>query len=167
VTLNANGESYPTIGWWVNGEAAWAPDSKAFFITYSDGGNVGTYHVKIFYVTDSGLRVVEPIPNGSTLFQPRCFDLEQPNVGAIKWMGGGSGSLLIAIEVPPHSSCASMGTFEAFEIELPSGKVISHYNQLTTKKLFKSDLGDELLGADDSCIRKPQSCVPPGLDKQK
>jgi hypothetical protein len=82
-------------------------------------------------------------------------------------MGAGSTSLLIAVEVPPHSSCASMGTFEAFEIEVPSGKVISHYNQLTAKKLFKSDLGAELLGADDSCIRKPQSCVPPGLDKQK
>jgi hypothetical protein len=167
VELAANGTSYSTIGYWVNGEAAWAPDSKAFFITYSDGGNVGTYHVKIFYMTDSDPRVVEPIPDGSTLFQPRCFSPEPPNVGAIKWMGGSSRSLLIAVEVPPHSSCASMGTFEAFEIELPSGKVISHYNQLTAKKLFKSDLGDELLGADDSCIRKPQSCVPPGLDKQK
>jgi hypothetical protein len=167
VTLAANGTSYSTIGYWVNGEAAWAPDSKAFFITYSDGGNVGQYHVKIFYVTDSDPRVVEPIPDGSTLFQPRCFGPEPPNVGAIKWMGGGSKSLLIAVEVPPHSSCASMGTFEAFEIELPSGKVISKYDQLTAKKLFKSDLGEELLGADDSCIRKSQSCVPPRIDKQK
>jgi len=133
VTLQANGTSYSTIGWWVNAEAAWAPDSKAFFITYSDGGNVGTYHVRIFYVTDSDPKVVEPIPDGSILFQPRCFDLEKPNVGAIKWMGSGSGLLLIAVEVPPHSSCASMGTFEAFEIELPSGKVVSHYNQLTAK----------------------------------
>jgi hypothetical protein len=168
VILRANGKSYPTgIGSWVNSEAAWAPDSKAFFVTYSDGGNVGTYHIKIFYVTDSGLRVLEPIPNGRTLFQPRCFDPERPNVGAIKWIGADSGSLLIAVEVPPHSSCASMGTFEAFEIELPSGKVVSHYDQLTAKKLFKSDLGGELLNADDVCIRKPQSCVPSGLDKQR
>jgi hypothetical protein len=168
VTFRANGKSYPTyIGSWVNAEAAWAPDSKAFFATYSDGGNVGTYHVKIFYVTDSGLRVVEPIPNGRTLFQPRCFEPERLNVGAIKWMGVDSGSLLIAVQVPPHSSCASMGTFEAFEIALPSGRVVSHYDQITAKKLFKSDLGGDLLNADDSCIRKPQSCVPSGLDKQR
>jgi hypothetical protein len=168
VTLFANGKSYPiSVGWWINAEAAWAPDSKAFFITYSDDGNIGRYHVKIFYVSDSGFQVFEPIPDGRTIFQPRCFDPELPNVGAIKWMGADSRSLLIAVEVPPHSSCASMGTFEAFEIELPSGKVVSHYDQLTAKKLFKSYLGDELLNADDGCIRKPQSCVPAGLDKKK
>ena len=164
VTVHSNGHVFKTeIGSMVNAEVAWSPDSKVFFITYSDGGNVGTYHVKIVYVTGSGLRVVEPIINGRKLFAPKCFDPEIPNIGAIKWVGSNSERLLIAIEVPGHSSCASMGTFRAFEIILPSGKVVRQYDQITAKKLFAVDLGEELSSADDDCIRKPQMCIPPGL----
>jgi hypothetical protein len=50
VVVKVNGREYSTqIGSWVNAEAQWAQDSRAFFVTYSDGGNVGTYHVKIVY----------------------------------------------------------------------------------------------------------------------
>ena len=55
--MEAYGRRYRTrIGEWVNAEAAWSPDSSAFFVTYSDGGLVGTYHVKVFYVTAAALR---------------------------------------------------------------------------------------------------------------
>lgn len=56
-----------------------------------------------------------------------------------------------------------MGSFRAFEIELPFGKIDFRYSQLTAKKLFRSDIGAELRAADDTCIIKPQECVPPGL----
>jgi hypothetical protein len=164
VTVHSNGQVFKTeIGSMVNAEVAWSPDSKAFFITYSSGGNIGRYHVKVGYVTNTGLHVIEPIANGRKLFAPKCFDPEYPNVGAIKWVGTNSEHLLIAIEVPPHSSCASLGTFRAFKIILPSGKVVRQYDQITAKKLFAVDLGEELSGADDDCIRKPQTCIPPGL----
>jgi hypothetical protein len=165
VTVKAGHHEYRTeIGAWVNAEAAWSPDSKALFVTYSDGGNVGTYHVKVVYVNQAGIRVIEPIANGRSLLVPNCFELEYPNVGAIKWVGSDSSRLLIAVEVPPHSSCASMGTFGAFEISLPEGKVVSRYGQIVAKKLFGSDIGGALREADDSCVRKPQSCIPTGLN---
>ncbi len=165
VVVKAYSREYKTeIGSLVNAEVAWSPDSKAFFVTYSDGGNVGTYHVKVFYVTKSGLRVIEPIVSGRKLFAPTCFDPEFANVGAIKWVGADSSRLLIAVEVPPHSSCASMGRFRAFEITPPEGKVIDQFGQIAAKRVFAPDLGVELRNADDSCIRKPLSCVPPGLD---
>jgi len=151
------------IGALVNAEAAWSPDSKAFFLTYSDGGNVGTYHVKVVYITESGIHVIEPVPNGSTLFRPRCFDPEIPNVGAIGWVGQGSDRLAIAVEVPGHTSCASMGTFKAFVIQLPGGTVISRYGQIEAKKAFAREIGSELRDAEDSCIEKPQSCIPCGM----
>jgi hypothetical protein len=151
------------IGALVNAEAAWAPDSKAFFVTYSDGGNVGTYHVRVVYVTDSGIRVIEPIPNGRRLFEPRCFDPETPNVGAIGWPGQDSDQLLIAVEVPDHSSCASMGTFKAFLIQLPTGKVVSEYGQIEAKKAFSNLIGSELMQADDMCIKEPENCIPCGM----
>jgi hypothetical protein len=164
VIVRANGREYRTdIGAWVNAEAAWSPDSKAFFVTYSDGGNIGTYHVKIINVEPTGLRIAEPVPNGRTLFVPTCFEPERPNVGAIKWMGKDASRLLIAVQVPPHSSCASMGTFKAFEIAIPDGSVLGRYGQLQAKKSFRNELGVELVGAEDACIEKPETCVPSGL----
>jgi hypothetical protein len=163
VTVRAYGHEHKTpIGAWVNAEAAWAPDSKAFFVTYSDGGNVGTYHVKIFYIEPTGLRIVEPFPNGRALFKPACFDLEFPNVGAIKWEADSS-KIVIAVEVPPHSSCASMGTFRGFEINVKDRKILQRYDQLEAKRLFADSIGEELRNADDGCIKQPDKCVPPGL----
>jgi len=117
----------------------------------------------VFYLNPAGLRLIEPIRNGRRLFAPRCFDPELPNVAAIKWTQADASRLLIALEVPPHSSCASMGTFRAFEIELPDGNVLTTYDQLAAKKLFLDDLGAELRDADDACIRTPGKCVPAGL----
>ena len=148
----------------VNAEVAWSLDSKAFFVTYSDGGNVGTYHVKVVYVTNAGLRVIEPVADGSILLRPKCFDQEIPNVGAIKWIGRDSSRLLIAVEVPPHSNCANLGTFRAFEIALSKGEVIESFSQMEAKKAFGGDLGQELTGADDKCFLRPFSCVPAGMD---
>jgi hypothetical protein len=167
VVMTEDHEYETEIGGWVNAEVAWSPDSQAFFVTYTDGGNVGTYHVKVFYVSDSGLRIVEPIPNGRKLFVPRCYEPEVPNVGAIRWPGQGTSRLLIAVEVPPHSSCADMGTFRAFEITLPEGHVKATFSQLQAKKLFGKDIGEELVGADDSCALSPGACVPNGMKTRK
>lgn len=164
VSVKVNGREFKTgIGLWVNAEVLWSPDSEAFFVTYSDGGNIGTYHVKVFYVAASGLRIVEPIPNGRKLFVPLCFDREYPNVAGIRWMGPNASRLLIAVEVPSHSSCASMGTFRAFEISLPDGRIVNRFGQIGAKKLFEDYLGSELRAADDSCVEKPQTCIPTGL----
>ena len=98
-------------------------------------------------------------------FPPKCFEPEEPNVGAIKW-DGGSSRLLIAIEVPPHSSCASMGTFRAYEISVPEGRVLRQYTQLSAKTLFAGRLGEELINADDDCDARdpnPKTCYPRGL----
>lgn len=163
VTVRAKGKEYRTrIGDLVDSEVEWSPDSKTFFLTYSDGGNIGRFHVKIVYVGSSGLRETEPIPDGRKLLVPNCYSPEEPNVGAIRWMGS-TLRLLIAVEVPPHSSCASMGTFRAYEITVPGGKVLKQYGQLRAKALFANSIGEELVGADDECVRHPETCVPPGL----
>jgi hypothetical protein len=164
VLVRVAGHVYRTkIGALVNAEAAWSSDSKAFFVTYSDGGLVGTYHVRVIYVTNSGLRVVEPVPNGRRLLRPTCFGLEVPNVGAIGWVGQDSNQLAIAVQVPPHSSCASMGTFKAFVIRIPAGSVVSEYGQIQAEQAFSHELGSMLKNGDDSCIVKPQNRIPCGM----
>lgn len=167
VSVRVNGHEFETaIGSWVGAEVLWSPDSEAFFVTYSDGGAVGTFHLMVFYVGETGLRIVEPIPNGREVFAPHCFSPENPNVAGIRWVGDSS-RLLLAIEVPPHSSCADMGTFRAFEIRLPDGGIVNRFDQLPAKKQFRQYMGAELRNADDSCFKKPGSCDPFGLNSKK
>ena len=150
------------VSGFVSAEVSWAPDSTAFFVTYSDSGAVGQYHLLVYRLSASGIQYVEPIPNGRKLFKPNCMTPGPPNVGGIQW-GSDSSTILIAVEVPPTSDCASAGTFRAFEITLPEGKLLKTYDQLEAKRLFKDSLGKELKNSGDDCIRKPNSCVPEGL----
>jgi hypothetical protein len=150
---------------WPCPEFQWAPDSKAFFLTYSEGGAVGNYEVRVYYPSEREVRQLDPTPIVAKDFlahYPKCFYPETPNFGAITWLKDSS-RLLVAAEVLPHSNCDMMGTFAAYEIEIPSGQIIKKYGQLEAKKLFGSLLGTELRNADDDCFTKPGSCDIPML----
>lgn len=160
VWLHRKGTDYALpFGTYVGAEVAWAPDSKAFFVTYSDGGTVGGFHALVYRVDDTGVHKSEPVPPGTRQFRPDCITHDYPNVGAIQW-GEDSTSLIIAVEVPPHSGCVNMGTFKAFEVSVADGKVLKEYGQLEAKQVFARTLGIELQNADDDCIKKLRSCDP-------
>jgi hypothetical protein len=161
VTRSGHSSLIPMRGF-VGAEVEWSPDSAAFFLTYSDTGAVGQYHLLVYRRNENGFTSIEPIPDGSNLFKPHCLTPGPPNVGGIQW-GRDSNTILVAVEVPPTSDCASQGTFRAFEIALPGGKVLITYDQLEAKKQFRDSLGKELVNADDDCVRKRKTCVPPGL----
>lgn len=145
-----NGKNYPLpFGGFVSSEVSWSADSKAFFVTYSDGGSIGTFHVWIYRVDDVGVHGTEPVSPKLKALQPHCLTGDYPNVGAIQW-GSTSDTLVIAVEVPPQSGCRHMGTFTAFEVSLPSGDFLKKYSQREAKKIFAATLGRELLNADDS-----------------
>lgn len=169
----ANGEFFIKVGGketqlfagGVDPEVLWAPDSKAFAETYSDGGAVGTFHLVIYRFNGNKLRATEPTAEVTKAFlsHPRaCFTPEDPNVGAIEWIKGSS-EILVAAETLPHSNCDNLGTFRAYVIRLPSGRILRSYGQIQAKKLFWKHLGVELRGADDECILKPGSCYIPQL----
>ena len=124
------------------------------------GGAVGGFVTQIFFVRPAGLDLVEPTKDvvKDFLSRPRyCIWDEGPNLGAITWLGDSS-RLLVAAEFLPHSNCEEMGTFRAYEITIPQGKIVRTYDQLSAKKLFWHHLGDELRGSDDECVKKPKSC---------
>ena len=163
VWVSYNGKDHLVLaGGYVNAEIIWSPDSNAFSLTYSDGGAVGQYHVLIYKIEARGLRAFEPVPNGGKFFRTYCDPMEEPNVGAIRW-GNESKSLFVALEVPPHSSCAGMGTFRVVEITISEAKGLRMYNQLEAKQLFAESLGEELKNADDECVELLKSCIPPGV----
>ena len=153
---------------WPCPEFQWASDSKAFFLTYSTGGNVGNYEVMLYYPTAGGVKVVDPTSSVQKDFLAHyatCFFPETPNLAGITWTKD-SDRLLVVAEVLNHSNCDMMGTFAAYEIEAPSGKIVKKYGQLEAKKQFWQTLGPALRNADDECFTKPESCEIPMLHKK-
>ena len=159
------------IGSQVNCEVGWAPDSKAFFVTYSEGGLVGFYSVDVYYIESSRLRVLRTGKHVEKDYwvwmKPiACGWPDGPNIVAIKWIEDSS-RLLVAAQIPPHSVCDSFGTFKVYEIALPDARIVKRYEQIEAKKLFWQDMGFELRAANDECIRNPKSCQIAGNHQKK
>jgi hypothetical protein len=148
-----------TFGFALDAELIWSPDSKAFSITGSVQGANGQYKTDVFLIQSGKLVPVHLTDIIEKQFghPVKCGWPEPPNVAAVKWLIPSS-QLLIAAEIIHHSNCDSFGTFKGYVVDLSEPGITKAYNQLQTKRLFRSDLGPELLQADDNCIRDPKSC---------
>ena len=137
-----------------NGEIAWAPDSKAFAVTQTEGGGSLGSRVYVFYVQESGLRKIDiSRPIEKHFGNPVKCDIEiLPNTGFISWQADSS-TLLVAAEVVPVSICSCSGTYRVYEMSLPSATIARTYSQTEAKKRFWNFLGCELRDADDSCVQ--------------
>jgi hypothetical protein len=154
----------PTEGWPCP-EIGWSSASDVFFVNYSDGGNVGTYHVAVYRLSKGKLAEIRLTAMVRRDFQsryPKCFRPEKPNIVGIAWANDAA-RLLVAAEILPHSNCDNMGTFMLYEIAVPSGAIIRRFSQIEAKTLFHGLLGSELQAADDGCFSEPGSCFIPML----
>ena len=153
------GQLTTTIRFGLNTEVLWSPDSMAFTLTGSCCGGNGQYQTDVFMVKDNQLvRVSLTVVAERAFGHPvKCGWPEPPNVAAIRWLIP-SKRLLVASEIMHHSNCDSFGTFKAYSIDLSERRIVDQYAQLEAKRRFGTDLGEELLQADDNCIREPKSC---------
>ena len=132
-------------------ELAWSPDSRAFFVTQSDGGNVGTWYVDVFLLSKVGIRRVDIAKQAKKEFMTtyKCVTAgdptanEQPNIAALKWLNG-SNKLLLVAEVPPHSSCPEMGKLMGYVVSVPSGRVLQRYKERELRKTWSPVFGERL-----------------------
>jgi hypothetical protein len=140
-------------------EAAWAPDSKAFFVTTSGGGRNGFYGLTVYFLKDGAVSVLELTPAILKTFghPVRCQSEEPPNVAGVRWTQD-SRELIAVAEIVGHSNCDSEGTFRAYRVSLPEGRIIMSYDQIGAKQLFGGELGWAIRNAPDRCIRRPASC---------
>jgi hypothetical protein len=140
-------------------EAAWAPDSKAFFVTSSGGGRNGFYGLTVYFLSQGAVREVKLTPLIEAAFghPVKCQTEEPPNVAGVKWTAN-SQELVAVAEIAGHSNCDSEGTFRAYQVSFPEGSIMRSYDQIEAKRLFGSDLGWEIKSAPDRCIGRPSSC---------
>src|SRR5579862_1723275 len=156
VVLDLSGETgslHVDIGPGVGSEILWAPDSKALFVTTSDGGRNGLYRVLVIGEFQGRLeaRDLTGIVYKAFGHPVKCDVPEPPNVGGIAWVGQAH-HVLIAAEIVNHSICDSSGTFKGYDVDPASMQIVQRYGQLEVKRRFGAQLGFELADANDECV---------------
>ncbi|HWG19939.1 MAG TPA: hypothetical protein VG225_05350 [Terracidiphilus sp.] len=150
------------IGLGVGAELLWSPDSKALFITTSDGVRNGPYRL---YVIDRFEGELEKRELTDLIVHRfghpvKCQAPEDPNIAGIAWVPG-SHRLWVAAEIVHHSICDSYGTFRAYEVDPQKMAIVRSLNQIEAKRILGGELGPELADAPDKCILRPSACYLP------
>jgi len=110
------------------------PDQAHIALTYSDGGAIGGFHVRIFLIDANGVRdATEAIAGAVANFRARHYcKTRGNNVSALKWIGGG---LLLLAEVYPTGDCgADLGHLEGYLVSVPEGKILEHLTEGQLRK---------------------------------
>jgi len=143
-------------------ELAWAPDSTKFFVTWSESGELGTWHMQVYGVDAAGVhqipeveeparkdfeKLVRHMPIDPILNTPKLrgiWDSDgycQPyNVIGGRWLNG-SQEILLSVLVPNTSDCRYMSLFDVYRVNATTGKILQRYTAAEGHKLF----GDEYL----------------------
>ena len=147
------------LGPGVASELTWSPDSHAFFVTTSNEGANGSFHL-LLYQRDRGHilgRDITSLIYAAFGHPVACGWREPPNVGGIGWTPD-SQYVFVAAEIINHSNCDSFGTFKVYEVDVASYRIVSTLDQLEAKRKLARMLGTELRDAPDNCIRDPKTC---------
>ncbi len=115
----------------------WAPDSRAFYFMWSNGGMIGGYSVRAFRVAHGQ---VEEVPLTRTA--ERDFERRHPckargyNVYAVRWLQG-SGQMLLGLQVYPTSDCGKeMGLYRGYLVHFPDGAILRRYSEQQLKAIW-------------------------------
>jgi hypothetical protein len=108
----------------------WSDDNQSFAITWSSGGAIGRFHVRVFHV--DGDRVVEwpATQNAWPDFKARHWcPARGNNVQAFGWMKDNS-NLLLVLSVYPTRDCGKdMGYTEGFIVDAATGEIRNRLNR--------------------------------------
>ena len=111
-----------------DGLMLWSPDGQAFALTYSDGGAIGGFHVRVFQIQGNAAtevtRAIQPAVNA---FKARHYCKSRGNnVSAIKWVHD-SKHLMLMTTVYPTGDCGpDAGHGEGYLVTIPDGKIERH-----------------------------------------
>jgi hypothetical protein len=136
-------------------ELGWAPDSTKFFVTWSESGELGPWHMQVYGVDQSGIhefpKVEEPARKD---FERRVRqmpiepELNSPELKAVwdadeycepyhviggRWLNG-SQQILLSVLVRNTSECRYMSEFNVYRVDAVTGKILE---RLTAKEGHK------------------------------
>lgn len=102
------------------------PNQGRMSLTYSDGGAIGGFHVRVFLIDGKGVKDVSKCIDAAVAnFKARHYcETRGNNVTALKWIHG---KLLLLTEVYPTGDCgADAGHTEGYLVSVPDGKILEH-----------------------------------------
>jgi hypothetical protein len=129
-------------------ELSWATDSTAFAVTQSDGGELGTWYVVVYRLQEGAVVALDVTAAALTAFKREysCIEPEEPNVGAVTWANG-SRELIIATEVPPHSTCPQRGMLRGYVVNVTTGAIVTEVSEGELRAKWGPLLGARLAHA--------------------
>jgi hypothetical protein len=106
-------------------EVVWSPDGRRVALNVSDGGLVGTWDAVVLRL-DDGDAPARPVLDTDAVRArvhdlPHCDGDEVANLGVVGFTG--PDQLLLAAEVPPHSSCRNLGEVRLLRVDLADGRM--------------------------------------------
>jgi hypothetical protein len=101
-------------------------DQSRIALTYSDGGAIGSFHVRVFWMNGDGVKdLSKSIDPAVADFKSRHYcKARGNNVTGLKWVGD---SLLLLTEVYPTGDCGpDLGHLEGYLVSVPEGEILNH-----------------------------------------
>ncbi len=128
-------------------ELAWAPDSRAFFITESSSYSTG-FQILIYRIENDKLRYigsVNQIVQSDFERRHKCSEGQRSNIAGLSWQDD-SQHLLVVAEVPPVGICEHIGYFGGYLISVTAHQIVERYSPDAIANRWKDALGYRLKG---------------------
>jgi hypothetical protein len=122
-----------------NIEIVWAPDSRKFAITYSDGGAIGIFRTRVYQLSEQNVtELAKPVATAFDEFKSNLYcPARGDNVLFIGWTAD-SQALLIVGQVYPTSDCGHIwGMQRGYLMDL-NGNVLRRYGDKEATSLQTS-----------------------------
>lgn len=159
VGIVIDGKGYRTrLGEKTSAELGWAPDSQHFFLTWTNGGDTGTWHTELYSIMNAKLRKITgfestvrsdfehrirqlPIPKFASNMDRQYWlgkEYCEANLVGAQWVKD-SQELVISALVPNVGICRFASRFEVYRVAVPSGKILQRYKPREAYKEFDRD----------------------------
>jgi hypothetical protein len=138
-------------------ELGWAPDSSKFFVTWSESGELGPWHMQVYSVDGSGVhefpKVEEPArkdfeqrvrqwpidpeldnPQDRTFWQSSEY-CEPYHVIGGRWLNG-SQELLLSVLIRNTGDCRYSSEFNVYRVNAVTGEVLERFTAAQAHKRF-------------------------------
>ncbi|MFY9672916.1 MAG: hypothetical protein WB817_12285 [Terriglobales bacterium] len=121
-----------------NVEVGWSPDSSEFFISYSDAGAIGGYHVHLYRVVGNTVEKSRvPTAVAERFKTEHWCESRGNNLFFLDWTPDSKVAFLVA-EVYPTSDCGKeSGVYRGYAVRLRDGKILRIFSEKETDSIEK------------------------------
>jgi hypothetical protein len=117
----------------------WSDDASRFAVTWSDGGAIGNFSVRVFQIAGDSVSELPAIERATAAFSARHLcKARGDNVQAFGWLSK-SRDLVLVLSVYPTSDCGKdLGHTEAYVVDSANGAIRQHWGLKTLNDYMRA-----------------------------